>query len=151
MGMRFFKHHEEAADFTQEVFVKVYNNLETFKGTASFKSWLMKVSYNHAVNIFHARKNNNADEYCDSFDTTPEPLQQVIKNELQKALEEAVRKLPEAYRVCIDLYFYVGLPFREISHITGFPINTIKSYVYRAKQHLRNALKGTIAEEYHEM
>jgi len=151
MGMRFFKNPDDAADFTQEVFVKVYNNLSSFKGMASFKSWLMKVGYNHAVNKFISNKNTQCDEYNDSQGNTPDPLNIVMKNELHDIIEKAINDLPEAYKVCIDLYFYVGLPFKEISHITGYPLNTIKSYVFRAKQHLYNALKGTIAEEYNEM
>lgn len=151
LGMRFFKNYDDASDFTQEVFVKVYNNLESFKGLASFKSWLMKVGYNHAVNKLHAIKNNNPDIYNESIDNRPNPENQVIRNELHSILEKAINNLPDEYKVCIDLYFFVGLPFKEISHITGFPVNTIKSHVFRAKQHLRHALKGTIAEEYHEM
>ncbi|MCX8125196.1 MAG: sigma-70 family RNA polymerase sigma factor [Spirochaetes bacterium] len=150
LGMRFFKNYDEATDFTQEIFIKVYNNLDTFKGIASFKSWLMKIGYNHAINRLNSVKNNNV-EYNDSIDGCSDPEKQVIHDELQTILEEAVNSLPPEYRVCIDLYFYVGLPFKEISHITGFPVNTIKSYVYRAKQHLRQALKGTIAEDYYEM
>lgn len=151
MGMRFFKNHDDAADFTQEVFVKVYNNLSSFRGMASFKSWLMKIGYNHAINTFHSNRNNPTDEYNDSEGNTLDPLHVVMKNELNEIIEKAIEDLPQTYKVCIDLYFYVGLPFKEISHITGYPVNTIKSYVFRAKQHLYNALKGTIAEEYHEM
>ncbi len=151
LGMRFFKNYDDAADFTQEVFVKVYNNLASFKGLASFKSWLMKVGYNHAVNKLNSSKNNNSDEYNDSIDNCPNPEMQTMQNELQAILEKAINTLPQEYRICIDLYFYVGLPFKEISNITGYPVNTIKSYVFRAKQQLRHALKGTIAEEYHEM
>ncbi len=151
MGMRFFKNYDDAADFTQEVFVKVYNSLASFKGLASFKSWLMKIGYNHAVNKLNTAKNNHPDEYNDSIDNSPNPETQVMHSELHSILEHAINSLPDAYKVCIDLYFFVGLPFKEISHITGFPVNTIKSYVFRAKQQLRHALKGTIAEEYHEM
>ncbi|HOF13266.1 MAG TPA: sigma-70 family RNA polymerase sigma factor [Spirochaetota bacterium] len=151
LGMRFFKNHDDASDFTQEVFVKVYGNLYSFKGTASFKTWMMKVCYNHAVNKIAQMQNNNTTEYHDTIADTSEPLNIFMKNELGELLEQAINALPPAYKVCIDLYFYAGLPFKEISGITGYPVNTIKSYVFRAKQHLRDALKGTIADDYHEM
>ena len=59
--------------------------------------------------------------------------------------------LPEKYRVCIDLYFFYGLPYAEISAMTGFPVNTIKSHVSRAKRMLRDSLRETMAEGNDEM
>jgi len=59
--------------------------------------------------------------------------------------------LPEKYGICIDLFFFFGLSHGEISEMTGFPINTIKSHVYRAKERLRKALKGTAAGDLYEM
>ena len=82
-------------------------------------------------------------------DMTPERSH--LRKEIREVLMEAVRKLPERYRICVDLYFFMGLTYGEISEITGYPVNTIKSNVLRAKIMLRDELKGTIAEDYHEL
>ena len=79
------------------------------------------------------------------------PERRSAKNEIRETLHEAVRRLPERYRICVDLYFFLELTYAEISEITGFPVNTIKSHVLRAKAILRDGLKGTAAEEYHEL
>lgn len=151
MGMRFFKNHDDASDFSQEVFVKVYNNLYSYKGAAAFKGWLMKIGYNHAINTLHSIQKNDSDEYHDNCPDNNDPMDILLRNELCKVLEEAINDLPPAYKACVDLYFYLGLSMKEISNITGYPVNTIKSHVYRAKKQLYSHLKGTIAEEYNEM
>ena len=74
-----------------------------------------------------------------------------IKDETISLLRNAMNKLPEQYRICVDLYFYMGMKYAEIEGITGYPVNTIKSNVLRAKQILRDRLRGSIAEDYHEM
>jgi len=66
-------------------------------------------------------------------------------------LMRAVGALPERYRICVELYFFMGLTYGEIGRITGYPVNTIKSNVLRAKTMLRDELKGTIAEDYNEL
>jgi RNA polymerase sigma-70 factor (ECF subfamily) len=68
-----------------------------------------------------------------------------------EAISRALASLPEKYRICVDFFFFLGLSYGEIGDITGFPVNTIKSHVFRAKQMLRDALRGSAAEEYHEM
>jgi RNA polymerase sigma-70 factor (ECF subfamily) len=55
-----------------------------------------------------------------------------------------VAELPEKYRVCVDLYFFYDRSVREIGEITGFPENTVKSHVYRAKKILREKLSGEV-------
>jgi RNA polymerase sigma-70 factor (ECF subfamily) len=62
-----------------------------------------------------------------------------------------MNELPEKYRICIEMHFYEDLKYAEISRITGFPINTVKSNVLREKRLLRDSLKKTILEDSNEM
>ena len=151
IGMRFCKNHDDACDFTQEVFLKAYNSLGTFKGISRFNFWLVKIAYNHGINSVKAEKPRDSlnEEMLPFRGITPE--QSMIRGEIIIALERSLSELPEKYRVCIDLYFFCGLSNFEIAEITGFPLNTVKSNIFRAKNQMRNALTGSIAEEYHEM
>ena len=81
----------------------------------------------------------------------PGPDNNHSKNEIRDLITREIEKLPERYRICLDFYFFFGLKYKEISNITGYPVNTIKSDVLRAKNILRQNLKGTIAEDYNEM
>ena len=150
IGIRFYKNKEDSYDFTQEVFIKAFEGLGSYGGRAPFRFWLTKIAYNHAINKLKA-KHAEADipeEIC-SRAITPEKTH--IQREIRQMLRDAVGQLPEQYRICVDLFFFLGLTYSEISEITEYPVNTIKSNVLRAKKILRDELKGTIAEDYHEL
>lgn len=151
IGMMFFKNHDDASDFTQEALLRAYNNLKSFHGRSRFVYWLTKVAYNYAINsVKGERRAESLAEYSLKSDgITPE--ESLMRDETGLAIRRAVEELPEKYRVCVDFYFFYSLTYPEISGITGFPVNTVKSHMFRAKQVLRDALQGTIAEEYNEV
>ena len=151
IGMRFFKNEDDSHDFLQEVFIKTYNNLKYYKGRAPFRFWLVKIAYNHGINKVSGRKVEG--EYSDNLAVMDEktPEKNHLKVEIKDLLLSSIEKLPFKYQVCLDLYFFLGLSYNQINLITGIPVNTIKSNVLRAKSILRDALKGTIAEEYHDL
>lgn len=152
IGMRFFYDRDDSADFTQEVFLKAFKNIGLFREIAPFKYWLVKLAYNHAINIKKEKHTDNVEVNCEEIQSGYElPEKDHIYSEIKQVLADEINRLPERYRICIDLYFFLGLKYNEISGITGYPVNTIKSDVLRAKNILRQKLKGTIAEEYHEM
>ena len=149
MGLSFFRNKEDASDFTQEVFLKVYRSLPKFEGRSRFSTWLYKIAYNTAINRVNRTKEYQSlamDEatetlLCDS--NTPERI--LIRQSARQALLNAIEELPERYRVCVDLFFFYERSYQEIEVITGYPVNTIKSHVFRAKKMLREKLEG-IAE-----
>lgn len=151
IGYRFFYNSDDASDFCQDVFIKVYSKLETYRFSSPFKYWLGRIAYNHGINNKKRRSVlEHSHESVDllSGERVEPPVEQ---DEIQTLLREAVDTLPEQYRVCIDMYYYWGFSFKQISAVTDFPLNTIKSYVFRARSLLRDRLRGTIAEEYHEL
>ena len=138
MGMSFFRNKEDAADFTQEVFLRSYRSLATFHGYSRFSTWLYRIAYNTAVNSINRRK-----EYLSlAEDPVSEegPEQHILRSAAAQAVRAAVAELPEKYRICIDLYFFYDCSIKEIEVITGFPENTVKSHVFRAKKLLREKL-----------
>ncbi len=150
IGMRFYSNEDDSYDFTQEVFIKVFENLRSYAGKAPFRFWLTKVAYNHAINRFAAKRvESGIFEQIPSREITPELKH--VRGEISRLLIRAVDQLPIQYRICVDLYFFMGLTYNEIGEITGYPVNTIKSHVLRAKNILRHVLKGTIAEDYDEL
>jgi len=148
IGMRFFYNHDDSADFTQEVFLRAYDRIHSYREIAPFRFWLAKLAYNLAINMKKSRPEEKI-----SMDDIPEPYHEKspeedhIVDEMRLVLIEEINRLPERYRICLDLYFFMGLKYSEISDITGHPVNTIKSDVFRAKNILRQKLSGTIAED----
>lgn len=151
MGMRFFYNHEDSLDFTQEVFLKAYDRVHQYREIAPFKFWLVKLAYNLGINM--KKKRGPDHDFDESLleGRDPAPDKSHIDNEIKDVILREISKLPERYRVCLDFYFFFGLKYSEISEITGYPVNTVKSDVLRAKNILRQNLKGTIAEKYDEM
>ena len=144
MGRGFFRNPEDASDFAQEVFLKVYRSLPRFEGRSRFSTWLYKVAYNTAINRvsrakeYHSLAEKEAEELISGGDT---PERALLRNAAREAVRKALEELPERYRICVDMYFFYDRSYQEIEEITGFPVNTIKSHVFRAKKLLREKLE----------
>ncbi len=142
LGLSFLRNVEDSEDFCQDVMLKAYQALPTFKMKSSFYTWLMSIAYNMAVNS--KKKKEHFTLSIEDFeflspDLTPE--EKFIRSLLQRAILEAVQDLPEKYKVCIELYFFYDVSYQEIEAITNLPQGTIKSYVFRAKKLLRRELE----------
>jgi RNA polymerase sigma-70 factor (ECF subfamily) len=142
MGLSFFRNAEDAADFTQEVFLKAYKNLSRFEGRSRFSTWLYKIAYNTAVNGVNRRREYRSLAEGNLVIDGDTPERTALRGVVRDAVLEAVRDLPERYRTCVDLFFFYEQSYQEIGVITGLPVNTIKSHVFRAKKLLRNKLEG---------
>lgn len=141
LGLSFLKNQDDAEDFVQDVMVKAYTNLPKFLGKSKFSTWLMSIAYNTAINSSNKRHEYTslAENFdCASIIKTPE--QQYLEQNILNAVKDAVKLLPDKYRICIDLYFFYEMPYADIEEITCLPINTIKSYVFRAKKLLKERL-----------
>jgi RNA polymerase sigma-70 factor, ECF subfamily len=143
LGMSFFHDEEEAADFTQDVFVKAYTALASFKGRSLFSTWLLRIAYNTAINSKKRRRDQLSLDPEMEIGGSPGADEVHLREETARAVRSAMAELPPRQAICIELYFYYDLKYSEISEITGFPVNTIKSHVFRAKRILRERLETT--------
>jgi RNA polymerase sigma-70 factor (ECF subfamily) len=141
MGMSFLRNGEDAADFAQEVFLKAYRNLSYFEGRSRFSTWLYKIAYNTAVNNVTRKKEFRSLAGEDQVIDGDTPERSLLRAAAREAVLDAVGELPERYRICVDLFFFYDRSYQEIEMITGFPVNTIKSHVFRAKKLLREKLE----------
>lgn len=141
LGYSFFKNGDDAEDFLQDVLVKIYTSLGSFRGESLFSTWLMRVAYNTAVNSIKRRKEYvSLAEDFDIMDTDENPEEEHLRSCSRDAVRLAMETLPERFRVCVDMYFFYDMPYADISEVTGLPVNTIKSHVFRAKKILREKL-----------
>ena len=144
IGMSFFRNAADAEDFAQEVFVKAYRGLASFKGRSLFSTWLQRIAWNTAVN--QKRRSREAVLLPEDLELPGPPGVDVDHERAEdaRAVREAVESLPPKQSLCVALFFYEGLSYPEISASTGLPVNTIKSHVFRAKRLLRERL-GEVA------
>ena len=141
VGIQFFRNPTDTEDFMQEVFIKVYKNLSSFRGESSFATWITRIAYTTAINAKNAKK--DCETLADDFELKSDfktPEEEQIFNLTKEAVREAIKELPLNYAICLDFYFFYDFSYEEIAIITGFPVNTIKSHIFRAKKILRQKL-----------
>jgi RNA polymerase sigma-70 factor (ECF subfamily) len=142
LGMSFLRDSEDAADFAQDVFVKAYTALGTFRGRSTFSTWLLRIAYNTAINAKQRRRESLPLGPDDELPGDPGADETHFREESIAAVRAAIAGLPPKQALCVELFFFYNLKYAEIGEITGFPVNTIKSHVFRAKKVLRERLES---------
>jgi RNA polymerase sigma-70 factor, ECF subfamily len=141
LGYSFFRNADDAEDFVQDVLVKLYVSLSSFRGESQFSTWMMRIAYNTAINSIKRRREYvSLAEDFEIVDPCENPEDEHLRKCSRDAIRSALEDLPERYRMCVDMYFFYDMPYADISEVTGLPVNTIKSHVFRAKKLLRDRL-----------
>lgn len=136
---------EVAEDLTQDIFIKCYKTLDTFKGRSSIKTWLWRIAINQCKDYLKSwhKRNVFPSENQTVFDQVDHEHVEhhVIQKDTDVALVRAVMKLPIKYREVVYLHYYEDLPIKEISAVINKNQNTIKTRLKRAKELLRKELE----------
>lgn len=141
---------DEADDLVQDVFVRVWKNIKKIDfNKASFKTWIFAIARNATVDYFRKKKSipfSSLDKDGEPFSETivDESLlieQDILKTEDLNVLNKALNKIDEKYREILILYYQEDMTFKEIGQLLNKPLNTVKSYHYRAVLKLRDFLQ----------
>ena len=149
-------HHEDAADLTQETFIKAYQALKSFKGDSSFFTWVYRIAVNKTINFLKQRKNKMHMSLND-LDINPEndpdlvalvsdktPRREVNLTELNERLNEAMMRLSDVHRLVVTMHDIQGLPHEEIGKVLGCNTGTVRSRLFYARQQLQAFLSEFI-------
>lgn len=147
LAYRTVRDPEEARDATQEAFFKAYRSLKTFKPGAKFSTWIFAIAYHACCDRLNRRKRYSNEEFPqDRADAAPGPAEQAVASDESRRLRAAIDLLPEKYRTVITLYHLQGKQYDEITTVLGVPMGTVKTHLFRAKEHLRKLLTDTRTE-----
>lgn len=138
---------EEARDATQEAFFKAYRSLRTFKPGAKFSTWIFAIAYHACCDRLARNKRYSNEEMPDKADPAPGPEREAIALDEARRLRAAIDSLPEKYRTVITLYHLQGKQYEEIADVLGLPLGTVKTHLFRAKEHLRKLLSAAEVTE----
>ena len=132
---------EDAQEVTQDVFLKIYNNLTGFRFQSSFKTWLYRVAVNAAINVYkkRSRELRHRADYDDNIELehTHEKTKESIDRESNEALVESMlNMLNSDQRACVVLRDVEGLSYKEIAGVLKININTVRSRLKRAREAL---------------
>lgn len=142
--------YDEAVDCSQEVFIRMYKNLDRFEFRSSLSTWLYTVSVNtcrNAISSAYRKKRVSLEGFentCGSGDERgPEML--LERNEHETAVRNAIAKLPEEERILIVMRDLEEMSYDEITEITGVKTGTVKSRISRGRHRLRGLLQEVIS------
>lgn len=139
----------EAEDVAQETFIKAYRSLRRFRGESSFKTWLYTIATNTARTALErrGRRERVGDQSLDDESQTlsagsvpsglPDAETALVARD---AIDRALAVLPDDLRIAVVLRDVEGLDYKEIAKVTGSPIGTVESRIFRARQRLRTLL-----------
>ena len=162
LALRHMKNREDAEEVTQDVLMKVYRKIGAFRGDSALSSWIYRITFNTAMSRLRAHRGERAAEQerdralavlesseggtartsADPADWSHMPDEELLRFELRRAVEAAVRELPEIYREPVILRDFEGLTTEEASTRLKVKDQTLKSRLHRGRLLLRERLQA---------
>lgn len=146
--------NDNVDDILQEVFIKIYINLNGFDQNLSFSSWAYRIAHNETISYFRKNKkhidaiNLIDDEDLKAFSSEINIEKEQYKDHFQKIFSESINELADNYRAVLVLKFIEGKDYNTISDILQKPPGTIAAWINRAKKELKKILDKKGIEEY---
>ena len=146
MAYRLTGDRDEARDLAQDVFVRVYRNLDRYQ-PGTFEGWLYRITKNLFLDRVRRRKRVRLEplpeeEWRQPSDLTPGPAERIETGMLRGDLELALQELPPLFRTAVVLCDVQGLSYEEVAEATGWPLGTVRSRIHRGRRLLRRRLSG---------
>lgn len=156
---RMLNDQDEAEDVAQEVFIKAYRSLDSFRGDAQFSTWIYRIATNLCIDRIRARKRRpqqaySLDEPMDKdedkggreiADLSAEPTREVERDELRRRVREVMNEMPEKMRTILIMCDMQGMAYEEIAKVLDCPIGTVKSRLFHARADLGRRLRPYIS------
>jgi RNA polymerase sigma-70 factor, ECF subfamily len=148
----------DAADATQEVFLKAFRGIRCFRQGSSLKTWLYRIALREALNHKrwfkrHLQKNISIDAEAEEGRSTIEiedlgatPFEQLAAHEIQQAVHHALQEIPEVFRGAVILRDLEGLTYEEIAEVLECSVGTVKSRILRGRRALKELLEPWLGQ-----
>jgi RNA polymerase sigma-70 factor (ECF subfamily) len=145
---RFLCVHEDTNDLLQEIFIKIWTALPSFRGEAKLYTWIYRIATNEVLN--HLRRKRI--KALVSLDPSSASIERIIDNDahfngsqLQRELHKAIQRLPDKQRVVFNLRYFDEMKYEEISEITGTSVGALKASYHHAyckvKEHMQKSIE----------
>ncbi len=153
LAFYFVRDREDAWDIAQEVFVKAHRGLQRFRGDASFKTWLMRITTNQCKDFFKKRRLptvslDGGEQTWDMPSHGPTPERAARARELGQAIDNALAKLSHKHRTAFILREFEGLSYEEMAAVMQCSMGTVMSRLHHARKKLQRLLiEAGVAED----
>jgi len=144
--LRMVSQPEDAEDLCQEIFLRVFRDIGKFRGESKLSTWIGAIAYNMSVTYLRKKGKNimvSVDDYLPVASGKPavESADEALdKSSMKKVVHRIIDSLPVQYRTVITLFYLEELSYKEIEEVTGMPDGTIKSYLNRGRQAIREGV-----------
>lgn len=153
IALSLMRRPDDAADLTQEAFLRLFQAIGSYRGETKFTTWLYRLVTNLGLDALRRRGRRQEatldDETIDVPDADPlvDPAVIADRRETSVRVRAALDELPTAYRVALTLYYFRELKYEEIATVLNLPLNTVKAHIRRGKLALATRLGGAEPEE----
>ncbi len=149
LTIRIVKNREEAEELSQDVFVKAFKNLESFKGDSKFSTWIYKIAYYASLDVVKRNNRRIKTENVDIFNEkdigiVQDSLDYLHEKERSKVINEAISKLNDDEQTILTLYYFEDLPLKEVSKVVDLTLDNVKTKLFRSRKKLFTILKNVI-------
>ena len=141
---RFLCSHEDTDDLLQEIFIKIWSSLSSFRGDSSLYTWIYRIATNESLNFLQKQKIRAALRFESMSSKLEEKIDEdngVDGNEAQKALMKAVQRLPAKQRTVFIMRWFDDLSYEDISEILGTSDGALKASYHFASEKIKTELE----------
>lgn len=138
------KNEHDALDATQEALIKIYKNIHTFELKAKFLTWSQRIITNVCIDKCRQYKENVSVEEHEHVlnQFSSNDVEEIVEKKfLASDLHQAIEQLQDKYRAVIIMRYIQDLSYKEIAEVLDLPLNTVKSYLFRARRQLQEILQ----------
>jgi RNA polymerase sigma-70 factor (ECF subfamily) len=139
MVLRMVGDTENAKDITQDIFVKAFEKIETFKFKFRFFSWLYRIAINETINWTKRNPRLDRIQEVNQFLISEQDPEE--EGRQSKLLQQGLLELPENYRTLLVLKYYSQLSYEDIAEIKGISVKKVRSRLFTAREQLRKILE----------
>lgn len=147
---RVVNNSEDLEEICQDVFLKVYEKISEFNFQSKLSTWIATIAYRHAINHLRKKRIEVADideKFAERFMADDSPAETLEGNEMDSIVLSMIDKLPPQYKIVLTLYHLEDMNYAEIGEATGMPEGTVKNYLFRARQLLKEKVKTYLGKE----
>jgi len=152
MVLRMVKQPEDAEDICQDIFLSVFRNIGNFRGDSKLSSWIGSIAYHVCIDFLRKKGKEkmifSGNPVVDDKKGSPVNMtaENIDRSRLKAVVHDLIDRLPVSYRTVITLYHLEDCSYREIAAITGMPEGTVKSYISRAREMIREQVVRLIPD-----
>jgi RNA polymerase sigma factor (sigma-70 family) len=132
---------QDALDASQDALIRIYTKINSYEEKAQFRTWVQRIVTNICIDRFRRKKPSvSMDEHDMVFHAGDNVEAEVLSAYASEDIREAIGKLPEHHRTVVVLRYLQDFSYNEIADSLDLPLNTVKSYLFRARQQLQTLL-----------